>query len=612
MFTATYDPADNKIRLRSDGRLPPELYARVRAAGFIWAPKQNLFVAPMWTPAREDLALELAGEIGDEDTTLVDRAEDRAARFEVYEEKRGEEAERTREAVSRIADGIPLGQPILIGHHSQRHAERDVKRIENGMRKAIKLWETKEYWQHRAAGALRHAKYKELPDVRARRIKGLEADERKHAKGKDEAEKFVKAWNRLEDPTFLKKKDGSDVTPLERAIYVATCDSRHASPMAIREGRETIEHARDRALAVHALGLAHHGRWLAHTQNRLAYERAMLGESGYTPPPKRKSKAELPILNYAGTVTYRDPYHRGQTVTEEATPVTKAELAKLHPEARGTRVSACGTHRIRYAVLKRVGYSPGCIVYLTDSKRHPRPSAEATTEGAAKVEAAHHAEVAREQDERHERQLAREAKQAEHAEEAAPFDALRASLAGGVQVVVNPYLFPTPVALADRAVALAGIEDWHTVLEPSAGTGHLVEAIKRAAPKAHVDMIEINAECCKVLARKFPDERGYGSHVAHADFLTSDPPFCPDTEHGFDRIVMNPPFDHGLDVKHILHALKFLRPGGILVAICANGSQQEDALYPMSATWDELPPDTFASQGTHVRTVLLSIQKSEN
>ena len=59
-----------------------EVYDRVKAAGFKWAPKQELFVAPMWTPEREDLPIELCGEIGDEDTSLVDRAEERADRFE--------------------------------------------------------------------------------------------------------------------------------------------------------------------------------------------------------------------------------------------------------------------------------------------------------------------------------------------------------------------------------------------------------------------------------------------------------------------------------------------------------------------------------------------------
>lgn len=70
-YTATYSPEDNKLRLYSTTRLDRETYARVKAVGFIWAPKQDLFVAPMWTPIREDLLIELVGEIDDEDRSLV-------------------------------------------------------------------------------------------------------------------------------------------------------------------------------------------------------------------------------------------------------------------------------------------------------------------------------------------------------------------------------------------------------------------------------------------------------------------------------------------------------------------------------------------------------------
>jgi hypothetical protein len=193
-YQATYSPEDNKLRLYSVSRLDAETYARVKAAGFIWAPKQGFFVAPAWTPQREDLLLELCGEIGDEDTSLAERAEERAERFEGYKDARAADAERAQQAVKSITDGIPLGQPILVGHHSERHARKDAERIENGMRKAVKMWETSEYWKRRAAGAIRHAKYKERPDVRARRIKGLEADQRKHEKDRKRAEAYLRIW----------------------------------------------------------------------------------------------------------------------------------------------------------------------------------------------------------------------------------------------------------------------------------------------------------------------------------------------------------------------------------------------------------------------------------
>jgi hypothetical protein len=99
-------------------------------------------------------------------------------------------------AANGLLTGIPFGQPILVGHHSERRARKDAERIESGMRKAIRMWDTSKYWTDRAAGALRHATYKERPDVRARRIKTLEADKRRQERTTAESQKFLKAWSR--------------------------------------------------------------------------------------------------------------------------------------------------------------------------------------------------------------------------------------------------------------------------------------------------------------------------------------------------------------------------------------------------------------------------------
>ena len=124
-----------------------------------------------------------------------DRAEERNERFTGYSEHRAADAERAQKAVAAIADGIPFGQPILVGHHSERRARKDAEKIENGMRRAVKLWDTSTYWTDRAAGAIRHAKHKERPDVRARRIKGLEADKRKQERIVVESTRFQRVWN---------------------------------------------------------------------------------------------------------------------------------------------------------------------------------------------------------------------------------------------------------------------------------------------------------------------------------------------------------------------------------------------------------------------------------
>ncbi len=174
-LTATYSPEDNKLRLYSSTRLDTETYSLLKAAGFSWAPKQHFFVAPMWTPQREDLLIKLCGDIGDEDKSLVKRAEERAERFENYSESRAKDAEQARKRVDSIVQHIPFGQPILVGHHSEKRARKDAQRVDAGMRKSIKMWDASKYWADLAEAAVANAKYKERPDVRARRIKKLEA-----------------------------------------------------------------------------------------------------------------------------------------------------------------------------------------------------------------------------------------------------------------------------------------------------------------------------------------------------------------------------------------------------------------------------------------------------
>ena len=231
--TATYSPDDNKLRISSVSRFDSSTVARLSDAGFRWAPKQLLWVAPMWTPSRADLCEELAGEITDEDTSLVDRAEVRADRFDDYSARRASESQRAADAVRQLADGIPFGQPILIGHHSEARARRDAKRIENGMRRAVDLWDTSEYWKRRAAGAVRAAKYKERPDVRARRMRGLEADARKIEREIDECLSLARLWGKV--PRYEYDKQ----TLVARAIA-----GRYTFGVASGEARRVVEQQR--------------------------------------------------------------------------------------------------------------------------------------------------------------------------------------------------------------------------------------------------------------------------------------------------------------------------------------------------------------------------------
>jgi hypothetical protein len=353
-FTGTYSPEDDKLRLYAAYRLDKELYEEARAAGFRWAPKQELFYS-FWSPKAEDFLLSLAGSIGDEDTSLADRAEERADRFGDYQVKRASEANSLHESVSELADSIPFGQPILVGHHSEKHARRDAEKIENGMRKVINLFETSEYWKYRAAGALRHAKYKERPEVRARRIKKLEAETRKY--------KASYTPNPKVKP--LMQQDWRDSADSEPVLHVF-CGNGRGGNWVKESSLPGIE--------------KYYARLIAHNDNRLIYERAMLGEQGgldlLKPKPRPK---QPPLLNYRAPegLSIENRYHRGEFSTYRQQDTTKAEYSKIHADYKGTR--HINGHRVRIAIIPcaGAGYNREWVcIFLTDSKVHAQPETE--------------------------------------------------------------------------------------------------------------------------------------------------------------------------------------------------------------------------------------------
>jgi tRNA A58 N-methylase Trm61 len=172
-------------------------------------------------------------------------------------------------------------------------------------------------------------------------------------------------------------------------------------------------------------------------------------------------------------------------------------------------------------------------------------------------------------------------------------DRARALKGQHVEAVAAPYLFVTPKETAEYVVGLAGIEPGMRVLEPSAGTGALLDEIPA---DCGVTAIEIDLNLADNLGRLYDTVR-----VIHGDFLEHE-------EGGYDRIVMNPPFDHGLDIKHILYARKLLAPEGRLVAICPDGPRQRETFEPIAELYEPLPEGTFAAAGTMVRTAVVVLE----
>lgn len=133
------------------------------------------------------------------------------------------------------------------------------------------------------------------------------------------------------------------------------------------------------------------------------------------------------------------------------------------------------------------------------------------------------------------------------------------------EIRAESQLFVSPAPICDRLVTLAEISNRDHILEPSAGTGAILRAIRDTAPEAMCDAVQY-----------------------------------------YSRIIMNPPFSHGQDIRHILRAFSLLRPGGVLVAVCLNGPRQQEKLLPFSDVREELPRGTFAY--TDVPTMIIRLR----
>ncbi len=176
--------------------------------------------------------------------------------------------------------------------------------------------------------------------------------------------------------------------------------------------------------------------------------------------------------------------------------------------------------------------------------------------------------------------------------------------------------FETPLPLVRIVHGAAALSRGVSVLEPSAGRGALVEGLR---PTHHaVSCVEIQEHLAADLEVRLPRATVLCTDflsVMPTDFLSVLPSWV---GAGVDRVLMNPPFARQADVRHVNHALRFLKPSrsSLLVAIMSAGvTFRQDALArsfrdlvaARGGEVDPLPDDSFRPAGTSVRTVLVTI-----
>jgi SAM-dependent methyltransferase len=353
----------------------------------------------------------------------------------------------------------------------------------------------------------------------------------------------------------------------------------------------------------------------------LLTNRRYVSQVGIEAEKVKKAMSLPPMCNYPG---------------EGFCKMTKANYASVYTDSKGGRVvkatETTAQHRVR-SVMNHIArrINPECKgareqwgmvnVYITDEKRKDPPPPELIKEEPVKIDPPERVVFT-----------------ATYKEpEPTAFDAMKDTLKAGIKVVSAPQLFPTPPDIAARMVELAEIEPGQRILEPSAGTGNILSAIlaeyscgyemhggcnkpnkegldvkdcahcetgtlqaKRA--RCEIVAVEINLSLTDALRDRFRE----GIAFQRADFLSVNGNLGT-----FDRIIMNPPFDHGSDIKHIKHAESMLAPGGRLVALCANGSRQQEEFRDRADLWEDLPEGSFSAEGTGVNVALMIIERKK-
>lgn len=168
-----------------------------------------------------------------------------------------------------------------------------------------------------------------------------------------------------------------------------------------------------------------------------------------------------------------------------------------------------------------------------------------------------------------------------------------------------PGYFPTPPDVVARMIETANIPAGPCViLEPSAGSGAIVDAIRAAAPAAEIVTCERHSSLQAILKAK-------GYTVAESDFFDLAPMAA-------DFVLMNPPFENGQDIEHVRRAFEFLKPGGRLVAIMSPGPFfRSDRRATEFRAWfdnldgdrEDIPAGAFKVSGTGVATILVTLDR---
>lgn len=129
-----------------------------------------------------EVTVEIDDEHRDRAQVLADQAarlEERAERLEGRAEQHAAASEAARARADQIGERFYMGQPIIVGHHSEKGARADQRRMHAAMDRSVQEHHAAAYVAAQASAVGNAMARSARPDVTARRIKTAEAELRK-------------------------------------------------------------------------------------------------------------------------------------------------------------------------------------------------------------------------------------------------------------------------------------------------------------------------------------------------------------------------------------------------------------------------------------------------
>lgn len=178
-------------------------------------------------------------------------------------------------------------------------------------------------------------------------------------------------------------------------------------------------------------------------------------------------------------------------------------------------------------------------------------------------------------------------------------------LGNNIKIKKDVQFFETPEKIADKLVELAEIDNFQTILEPSAGRGRIIKSIQKFC-SCQIDCCEIND------INKLYLEKINNINYLCDDFLKLN------TDKLYSRIIANPPFAKNQDIEHIMKMYSLLKKDGILVSISSkhweNSNNKKEKEFKnfldlIKAEIINIDAGEFKESGTNISSNIIIIRK---